>query len=218
VTEPIIKLENVGVRYRKRKSWFRHDYHDALKEISFELYSGETLGIIGHNGAGKSTLLKVLSGIYAPDVGSIINNSMKTSLLTLNVGFDQNLNGKDNAIISGMLLGYSKQQVYSQIDNIENYCELGDFFYEPIKTYSSGMRARLGFATAAFLRPEILLIDEVLGVGDASFRKKATLTMKNMIKSDQSIVLVSHSENTIKRLCDRVIALENGRVREERKN
>ncbi|WP_317931758.1 ABC transporter ATP-binding protein [Halioxenophilus sp. WMMB6] len=208
----IISLEQVGVRYRTRKSLFRHDYYDALSDVSFEVHRGETLGIVGNNGAGKSTLLKVLSGIYKPDSGRIVSSARKTSLLALQAGFDPNLNGRDNAVLMGMLMGYSRAQVYAELDNIEEYAELGDFFYQPIKTYSTGMRARLGFSTTSFLRPEVLLVDEVLGVGDKGFKAKATATVQDFIRSDQTVIIVSHSEQTINNLCDRVVELEKGRV------
>ncbi len=210
--EVIISLRNVAVRYRRGRSLFKTDYYEALKDITFEVRRGETLGVIGRNGAGKSTLLKVLSGIYSPDEGSITNHAKNTSLLTLQAGFDQNLNGRDNAVISGMMSGYRKADVLAKLDQIEEYSELGEFFYQPLSTYSSGMRARLGFATATYLRPEVLLIDEVLGVGDAKFKVKATKTMESMICSDQTVILVSHSAVAMKQLCDRVVWIDGGRV------
>lgn len=212
MNEVIISLENVGVNYRKRKSFFRHDYHEALKDITFDVRRGETLGVIGRNGAGKSTLLKVLSGIYQPSSGQISNLSTKTSLLTLQAGFDPNLCGRDNAVLSGMLLGYEKEVIYEKMQEIADYSELGDFFNQPIKTYSTGMKARLGFAVATYLRSEVLLIDEVLGVGDAKFKQKASETMRAMMKSDQTVVLVSHSADALAKLCDRVVWIENGVV------
>lgn len=213
MSEVIISVKNIGVSYRKRKSFFRHDYYQALKDVSFDVMRGETLGIIGRNGAGKSTLLQILSGIYMPDTGSIENHSKKTSLLTLQAGFDPNLCGRDNVILNGMLLGYSKQQIHAKMSEIEAYSELGNFFYEPIKTYSTGMKARLGFATATYLTPEVLLIDEVLGVGDERFRKKANETMEAMIRSDHTVVLVSHSGGVMTKLCDRIIWIEQGVVK-----
>lgn len=211
----IISVKNVSLSYRKKKPFFRHEYYQALKDISFDVKRGETIGIIGRNGMGKSTLLKLLSGIYLPDTGTIENRSKKTSLLTLQAGFDLNLCGRDNAVISGMLLGYSKEHVYAQMDNIEEYSELGDFFYQPLKTYSTGMRARLGFATATHLTPEVLLLDEVLGVGDEKFREKATATMESMINSDHTVILVSHAGGIMTKLCDRIIWIENGLVRDQ---
>ncbi|MFT5692198.1 MAG: lipopolysaccharide transport system ATP-binding protein [Oceanicoccus sp.] len=215
MNEVIISLKNISLSYRKKKSFFRHEYHEALKDISFDIRRGETVGIIGRNGVGKSTLLKILSGIFMPDKGTIENHSTKTSLLTLQAGFDLNLCGRDNAILSGMLLGYEKEYIYSKLKDIEEYCELGPFFREPLKSYSNGMKARLGFATATHLTPEVLLIDEVLGVGDEKFRIKATETMESMIRSDHTVILVSHAGGVMSKLCDRIIWIENGVVKDQ---
>lgn len=215
MTKELISLRNVSVSYRKRRALFRHEYYEALRDISFDVNRGETLGLVGRNGAGKSTLLKLLSGIYAPDKGVIVNKSVKTSLLTLQAGFDANLNGHDNALLSGMLLGYPRKHVISKLDDIEAYADIGEFFNEPIKTYSTGMRARLGFAVATYLTPEVLLVDEVLGVGDDRFKNKAVATMKSMMRSQQTVVVVSHFANTMSELCDRIIWIENGCIEAE---
>lgn len=208
--EPIITLNNIGVRYRTRKKFFRHEYHDALKDISFEVYRGETLGVVGHNGAGKSTLLKVLAGIYTPDSGVYISKAKKTSLLALQVGFDTNLSGRDNAVISGLIMGFKKKEILSRIENIKEYSELDDYFELPIKTYSTGMRARLGFSVAAQLKPEVLLLDEVLGVGDQSFKNKSVKTIKELMASDSTVILVSHSKEFVNEVCQRSIELKQG--------
>lgn len=215
MSEIIISVKNIRVAYRQRQSFFRHKYYEALKDVSFDVRKGETLGVIGRNGAGKSTLLKVLSGIYMPDSGVIENKAKKTSLLTLQAGFDADLCGRDNARLSGMLMGYSKGFVESKLDDIEQYSELGDFYYSPMKTYSTGMKARLGFAVATYLTPEVLLIDEVLGVGDAKFKKKAAKTIEGMILSDQTVILVSHSAGSMSKLCDRIVWIENGVIKDE---
>ncbi len=215
MSDVIVSVKNIGLSYRKKRSFFRHSFHEALKDVSFDIYRGETVGIIGRNGSGKSTLLKVLSGIYKPDTGVIDNRSRKTSLLTLQAGFDDNLSGQDNALLSGMLLGYDKEEILSNMTNIEEYSELGKFFYEPMKSYSTGMRARLGFATLTFLTPEVLLLDEVLGVGDNKFREKSSKTMTDMISSDHTVVLVSHSVPTLLSLCSRVIWIDEGVVRQQ---
>jgi lipopolysaccharide transport system ATP-binding protein len=209
----LISLKSIGVRYRKRRSFFRHEYFEALKDISFEVYSGETLGIIGRNGAGKSTLLRILAGIYKPDKGFINRNTQKVSLLSLQLGFDPELSGRDNAIFSGMLLGFPRKVVENNLKNISEFSELGDFFDESVKTYSAGMRARLGFSVAHFLTPDVLLIDEVLGVGDAKFRQKAETAMIEKLRSEQTVVLVSHAAQQVRRLCSRVIWIEAGKVR-----
>ena len=161
---------------------------------------------------GKSTLLRVLSGVLKPDAGTITNHGASISLLSLQAGFNMNLSGRDNAIISSMLQGRNYRLTDTELASICEYAELGKFFDMPVRAYSAGMRARLGFAISNLLSPDILLIDEVLSVGDAEFRKKAERTMMAKILSDQTVVLVSHSEQQIKRLCDRVLVLEDGIV------
>ncbi len=170
---PLITLENVGCRYKYRKSRFSFGHHDALKDINMTLHRGETLGVIGRNGAGKSTLLRLVAGIIEPDFGRIITPQPVTvSLLTLQIGFSNELSGRDNAILGAMLLGHSKKEALERVEDIKDFSELDTWFEEPIKFYSSGMRARLGFAVAIEMCPDVLLVDEVLGVGDESFRKK----------------------------------------------
>ena len=209
--QPVISLQNVGVRYKRSGNIMRRSrYFDALKSVSLDIYHGETLGILGRNGAGKSTLLKIISGVILPDSGKIINRGASVALLALQAGFDLNLSGRDNAILSGMLQGHSRKDVEKQITSILEYSELGDFFLEPVRTYSTGMRARLGFSIATIISPDVLLIDEVLGAGDKHFRKKAERTMVDKIQSKQTVVLVSHSNHQIGRLCDRAVLVENG--------
>lgn len=209
----VLELDNVGVHYKTRKSFFRHHRFTALKNLNFSIYRGETLGVIGTNGCGKSTLLKVLANIYRVDEGEITWNCKNVSLLSLSLGFDSELSGRDNAIISGMLLGGRKKDVLAKLDDIVEFSELKDFIDKPIKTYSSGMRGRLGFAVAIHMRSDVLLIDEVLGVGDGKFRKKASSAIINKINSDQTVVLVSHSMPQIKNLCNRVLWLDKGKVK-----
>lgn len=208
----IVKLKGVNVKYRQRHSLFRHSYFHALKDVSFEVYKGETLGIIGRNGCGKSTLLKLLAGIFEPDGGTVERGNTKVSLLTLAAGFDNNLSGVDNAIISAMMLGHKKSDILRKIDEVIAYSELEEFINEPVKTYSSGMRARLGFSVAIQMEADVLLIDEVLGVGDANFKSKAEATMLSKINSKQTVVLVSHSAPQIKRICQRAIWVEKGEI------
>ncbi len=207
-------VDNVSLTFRERKSFFRHRYHKILENVSFEVFKGETLGVIGKNGCGKSSLLKVMCGIYEPDIGEISRKNSSASLLTLAAGFDNELSGIDNAIISSMLLGYSKKEAIKLLDSIRELSELGDSFYNPVKTYSSGMRSRLGFSVAVTLKADVLLIDESLGVGDSRFRQKAEKIIVDKINSDQTVIFVSHSINQIKRLCNRVVWLESGRVKE----
>ncbi|WP_226704434.1 ABC transporter ATP-binding protein [Microbulbifer elongatus] len=206
--EAIISLVDVGVCYQSSGSFLRKaDSHTALKSISFDLFRGETLGVVGPNGAGKSTLLRLIAGIIQPDSGRVINRGVTVSLLALQAGFDLELTGVDNAIFSGMLLGYSRKQVVSKLAEIAEFSELGDFFDRPVKTYSTGMRARLGFSVAMYMAPDVLLLDEILSVGDKDFKMKAESQMMNKIQSSQTVVLVSHSQQQIERVCDRVIEL-----------
>nr|WP_300315793.1 ABC transporter ATP-binding protein [Halomonas sp.] len=206
--EVIISLKDVGVRYKRRGGLFRKpEYFQALENVSFDICRGDTLGIVGRNGAGKSTLLRTIAGIIQPDSGEVVNFGVTVSLLALQAGFDPELPGTDNAIISGMLMGYTRRQVESRMSDITEFSELGDFIYQPVKTYSSGMRSRLGFAVSMFMTPGVLLLDEILSVGDKEFRKKAESEMVKKFHSDQTIVLVSHSEGQIKKLCNKVIEL-----------
>lgn len=213
MTEKVMELNNVSVRYKTRKSFFRHDYFTALDSISFDIEKGETLGIIGNNGCGKSTLLRVLANIFGIDGGHISWHCKQVSLLALALGFDAELSGRDNTVISGMLLGGRKQQIIKMLDEIIEFSDLDQFIDKPIKTYSSGMRARLGFSVAIHMKAELLLIDEVMGVGDGKFRQKAENAMLNKINSEQTVVLVSHSLTQIEKICDRVLWLEAGRVK-----
>lgn len=213
MTSDVMELSNVSVRYKSRRSFFRHDYFTALDDVSFTIKKGETLGIIGANGCGKSTLLRVLADIYGVDEGTVNWHCRQVSLLSLALGFDVELSGRDNAIISGMLLGSRKRDVLAKLDEIIEFSELQKYIDKPIKTYSSGMRARLGFSVALKMHSELLLIDEVLGVGDGKFKRKATNAMINKISSEQTVVLVSHSMGQIKKLCNRVLWLDAGKVK-----
>jgi len=208
--EVMLSVRNVGMRFRSRLSIYKRAYIQALRDVSFELYKGDSLGVIGRNGAGKSTLLMLLAGIIYPSQGEIINNNASTSLLALNLGFDNELSGRLNIITSGMFLGFSKKTVESKMESIIEFSELGNFIDEPVKTYSAGMRARLGFSITLILEPDILLIDEILGVGDKIFRNKSMKVMQEKILSDCTIVFTSHDANTIKSLCNRAVWIENG--------
>ena len=207
----LISLRNVEVRYKKAGNIFsKSKYFRALRDVSFDVKDGESVGIVGRNGAGKSTLLRLMSGVIRPDGGRVLNHGATVALLSLQVGFDGNLSGRDNAIISGMLQGKSKREVVSKLDAICEFSELGDFFNEPVRTYSSGMRTRLGFSISTIVSPDVLLVDEVLSVGDHSFRAKAEDAMKEKLASNQTVVLVSHSVQQIERVCDRAILIEDG--------
>lgn len=209
MNNPIISIRSLDVKFSQKTKWYlpAQTFY-ALRGVDIDIYEGETLGIIGRNGAGKSTLLKIMAGILKPDGGSIHNHGVSVSLLALQAGFDWDLDGRDNAIINGMLLGYSKADVKALLPDILEFSGLGDFFYQPIRTYSSGMLSRLAFSVAIYMRPDVLLLDEVLSVGDHEFRQKAEAEMMKKINSRQTVVLVSHSQEQVERLCDRVIDLE----------
>lgn len=208
----LIRLKDINLSFTERKSFFRHVEHQVLTNVSFDVRKGETLGIIGRNGCGKSTILKVISGIFKPDSGTVENQGIKISLQTLATGFDHELSGRDNAILSSMLLGHSKPHAIENLNAIRDMSELKDAFESPVKTYSSGMRARLGFSVAVTMKADVMLIDETLGVGDSKFKKKAEGIILNKINSDQTVVFVSHSLNQVNRLCNRLVWLNEGRV------
>jgi lipopolysaccharide transport system ATP-binding protein len=208
----VIDVQNLGLTYRVRRSLFTSTKVLALSNLSFEVRKGETLGVLGRNGAGKSTLLRVLAGIFTPDQGAITVNAQSISLMTLQLGFDPALSGRENAIFGGMLLGFSRREVEQRIEEIRDFSGLLDAFNEPVKSYSSGMVSRLSFSVAINLSPDVMLLDEVLAVGDEEFRDKAYNAMLDKISSDQTTVLVSHSMPELERLCDRAILLDKGQL------
>ena len=212
MSQAVISLSNVGVSYKMREGFFATKYFSALEDISLDILSGETLGVIGANGSGKSTLLKVLARIYQPDSGTIQFAVDKVSLLSLAVGFDPQLSGYDNAIVSSMLLGASLKTARRLLPRIIEFSELGDQAQNQIKTYSSGMRARLGFSVAICMQSDVLLIDEALSVGDAHFHAKSEKAMMERLNSDQTIVLVSHSAALLDKVCTRVLWLSGGKT------
>ncbi len=213
--KPLLSLQNIGVSYRRRAGMFRWNKYWALKDVSFDLYHGETLGVIGRNGAGKSTLLRILADIISPDRGRIDRNGASVSLLSLRVGFIPHLSGRENAMLSGMLMGLRRSEVESMMGAIIEFSELGPFIDEPVRTYSAGMNARLGFSIAVQADPDVLLIDEVLGVGDVEFRRKSSEALRDKIKSNKTVVLVSHTPQTVKELCDRAVWIDAGVSRAE---
>jgi len=197
---------------RPRKALGRTSGQVVLSDISLSLERGKTLGVIGRNGAGKSTLLRVIAGIVKPDKGTVSCFGLRASLLALNAGVLPHLSGRDNAIMSGMLLGLSRRSIEGRLEQIKEFSELGEYFDQPVSTYSTGMRARLGFSTAIQVDPDIILIDEILGVGDAEFRLKSRQALREKILSERTVVLVSHERPAIKALCDVVLWVEQGRV------
>lgn len=211
---PIISLRDVGFSYSIRKGLFHSTTYTALRAVSFDIHRGETIGLIGRNGCGKSTLLRLLAQISKPDQGSItFAKDITATLLTLQAGFDQELPGRDNVILSGMLLGMPYRVIRSRLDRIIEFAESGPFIDEPLKSYSDGMRARLGFALALELAPDVFLVDEVLGVGDAAFQRKARNAMRNKLTSDQTVVYVSHDLQSVVDLCNSVVWIDKGETR-----
>jgi homopolymeric O-antigen transport system ATP-binding protein len=209
----MLELDNVSHSYHTGRKSFDHGTHHVLNEVSLQLYDGETLGIIGRNGVGKTTLLRLMAGILGPTHGKVrIHPGKSASLLTLGLGFKPELSGRDNAYLSALLQGSSRKQAKSFLESIKDFSELGESFNQPVKDYSSGMRSRLAFTTALMTHVDILLIDEILSVGDAHFREKALDAMKSRIMGEQTVVFVSHMAEQVKSLCDRVVWLEEGKV------
>lgn len=198
---------------RLKEIFFKKNYHKKFisnKNISFDLYEGETLGIIGINGAGKSTILKIIAGVLEATSGKIVRHGRITALLELGTGFNYDMSGYENIYLNGTLVGMSKKEIDSKIHDIIAFSELGDYIYEPIKSYSSGMSMRLAFSIAIFSEPKILIVDEALSVGDAHFSAKCTKALRAKKEQNMSIIYVSHDLNSLKLLCDRVILLNNG--------
>jgi lipopolysaccharide transport system ATP-binding protein len=189
--------------------------HLALKNVSFDLYQGEVLGIIGRNGAGKSTTLGLAAGVIAPTSGTVEVNGRVSPMLELGGGFHPDLTGRENILLNGVLLGLRRRQVKKKIEAIIEFSELADFIDEPIRVYSSGMLARLGFSVVAQLDPEILIIDEVLAVGDAPFQSKCFSVMEGFRRKGVSMLFVSHNPGDIQRICDRVLWLHDSTVRKD---
>jgi len=185
----------------------------VLDDISFEVYNGECFGLLGENGAGKSTLLGLIAGVLKPDKGKIITKGRISPLLELGAGFHPELTGRENIILNGVLLGMSKAEVLKKMDKIIEFSELGEFIDQPLRTYSSGMVARLGFSVVAYLEPKILLIDEILAVGDIHFQKKCMEKIMDFKKSGVTIILVSHSIDQVESLCDRVMWIDEHKIK-----
>ncbi len=213
MTQPLISLDQVGLFYTRHHGFTTQQFW-ALKDVSFTLNRGDSLGVVGRNGVGKSTLLKLLGGLMQPDRGQIVRHgSFNASLLSLQVGFVSYLTGRENAILSGMLMGMTRRAITRRLPEIIEFSELGDFIDEPISTYSSGMTARLGFSVALQIEPDIWLIDEVLGVGDAEFAQKSSRLLRSKLqRQETTMVFVSHGADSVARLCNRALWLEDGVV------
>ncbi len=225
MSEYAIEVENLCVNYKTlgdysirniiRQKKIKNREFQAVKDVSFKVEKGGILGIIGKNGSGKSTTLRAIAGIFSADSGTINIKNNSISLLSIGVGFKPELSGRENVILSGMLLGFTKQQINEKMEGIIEFSELGEFIDKPVRTYSSGMYSKLAFSITANLETEIILIDEVLSVGDEKFAKKSYGFMKRMIRNEErTVVFVSHNINTLRELCTQIMWMHEGRIME----
>ncbi len=203
-------LKEVFVRIVRRRS----HYHlfEAVKGVSFKVNDGDVLGIIGRNGSGKSTILKIIAGVIRPTSGKVATYGRVAALIELGAGFHGDLTGRENVVINGLMLGLTRRQIREREQRIIEFAELGDFIDSPVKQYSSGMFMRLGFAVAAEVDPDILLIDEILSVGDAAFQEKCMARIEEFRRNGKTIVFVSHALSTVEQLCNRALLLHEGRL------
>ena len=226
--DSIITVENVSMHFRMDKNrttslkeWVvsflkgkqQYEEFHVLENVTFDVKRGEIFGVIGRNGAGKSTLLKVVSGIYKPTSGKAVSAGRIAPMLELGSGFDQELSGHDNIFLNGAILGFSEDFLKEKYDEIVAFSELGEFIHQPIKTYSSGMMMRLAFSVATIVEPEILIVDEILAVGDASFQQKSRARMLELMQGGTTVLFVSHAMSQIREMCDRVLWLDHGQVK-----
>lgn len=190
------------------------EIYEAVRGVTFQVPKGEILGIVGKNGSGKSTMLRAIAGIFSPDSGTIDLYGNSVSLLSIGVGFQRKLSGRENILLSGMLLGFSEEQIREKMDEIIDFAGLGKFIDMPVKTYSSGMHSKLAFSITAVLESDIMLIDEVLSVGDAKFKKKSYGKMKELISDkERTVVIVSHNSDTLRKLCTSLMWLHDGKIK-----
>lgn len=208
-------LNNISIRSSLFHKKTRDEVFEAVKGVSFAVEKGGILGIIGKNGSGKSTLLRSIAGVFSPNSGAIDLHGHSVSLMALGVGFKPLLTGRANIMLSGLLLGFKQREIEARMDEIIEFAELGDFIDRPVRTYSSGMHSKLAFAITAMLETDIMLVDEVLSVGDERFKKKSLAKMKELIMDeDRTVIIVSHSIETLKELCDRVMWMHDGEIKE----
>ncbi len=211
VGEKVDSIKEYVLKLLKRE--IRHEEFTALSDVSFEVKRGEIFGIVGLNGSGKSTMLKIISGILKPTEGTAKVNGTLSPMIELGAGFDPDLTGRENIYLNGSILGYSKEFMDSVRDEIIDFAGIGDFIDMQIKNYSSGMQARLGFAVATVVKPQVLICDEVLAVGDYKFQEKCEKRIQELMSGDTTVILVSHLIDQIRELCTRVLWLEKGHVR-----
>ncbi len=224
-----IKLEHVGMRFNlskekvdSMKEYFiklikrelKFDEFWALKDVSFVAEKGDRIGVLGLNGAGKSTLMKVIAGVFRPTEGQLARNGVIAPMIELGAGFDKQYTGAENIYLYGAVLGHSRKFMEEKFDEIVEFSELKEFIDVPLKNYSSGMRARLGFAIATVVKPDILILDEVLSVGDAKFRKKSEKKLMDMMDTGVTVLFVSHNLDQVKRICNKAMILEKGKLLE----
>ena len=225
--EPIIEVNHVTMRFRMAndrinsikeylvqflKKRLKYSEFEALKDVSFTVERGEIVGLIGHNGAGKSTMLKIISGIMKPTEGNVVVRGNVVPMLELGSGFDYDMTGRENIFLNGAILGYSEEFLKSKYQEIVDFSELGPFIDTPIRNYSSGMISRLAFSIASAVNPEILIVDEILGVGDADLQIKSQNRMMEMMGGGTTVLMVSHNIKQIREMCDRVVWIEHGQV------
>ncbi len=208
--EKVDNLKEYFIKLITRKLHFTEFW--ALNDINLIIEKGDRVGVLGFNGAGKSTLLKVIAGVLKPTKGSVKVDGVIAPMLELGAGFDMNYSGKENIFLYGATMGYSRKFIEEKYDEIVEFSELGDFINVPVKNYSSGMRARLGFAIATAVQPEILILDEVLSVGDAKFRKKSEAKIRSMFDKGITVLFVSHSVDQVLNICNKAIILDKGRI------
>lgn len=205
-----LKKRVVGIihkRWRAKRHTFR-----AIENVSFSVERGESIGLMGNNGSGKSTLLSVIAGIYPPSSGRVVTHGRLIPMIALGVGFSAELTGEENIFLNASLFGLKNSQIRKLFPSIHEFSELGEFIYEPVKNYSSGMYARLGFSIAVYLNPEIMLADEILSVGDSDFQLKCLDRIESLRKNGMTLLFVSHAEAQVAQFCDRYIRLEHGRI------
>ena len=210
-SEKVDNIKEYVIKMIKKELMFQEFW--ALRDISFEVQKGDRVGIMGLNGAGKSTLLKVISGVLKATQGTVTTNGKIAPLLELGAGFDRQYTGAENIYLYGAMLGYSKEFLEARYDEIVEFSELGSFIDVPVKNYSSGMRARLGFSVATIVEPDILILDEVLSVGDAKFRKKSEKKLVDMMDTGVTVLFVSHNLDQVKRICNKAMILEHGEMK-----